>query len=236
MFESLGYVDLFLFVVLPYSALVIAVVGTIERYRRHAYSVSSHSSQFLENRSHFWGEMPFHYGIVLVLLGHVILTIIPASVLSLVASPRWLFAIEAAALALGLIAAFGLVVIIARRVLTASVRRITSAMDWVIYALLLVQIAGGIAVAVVHPWGAAWFASVLTPYLWSLARFQPDAAAVAAMPFLIKLHVATAFAIVALFPFSRLVHIVAVPNSYLWRRPQVVRWRRLPAARPEKTP
>ncbi|MFQ6610595.1 MAG: respiratory nitrate reductase subunit gamma [Fidelibacterota bacterium] len=27
-----------------------------------------------------------------------------------------------------------------------------------------------------------------------------------------------------MFPFSRLVHVLVVPNPYLWRRPQLVRW------------
>jgi nitrate reductase gamma subunit len=35
---------------------------------------------------------------------------------------------------------------------------------------------------------------------------------------------ASAFAIVAYFPFTRLVHILVVPNPYLWRRTQVARW------------
>ena len=234
MSEPLPFLDLFVFVVLPYAAVLMAIVGTVERYRRHAFSCSSYSSQFLENRRHFWGQMPFHYGIILVLMGHLIVVLMPGRVLALIGSPRWLFAIEAVGLALGLLAGFGLLVIVVRRVLTPAVRGITSVMDWTTYALLLVQIGGGVAIALVHPWGTAWFASTLTPYLWSLARFHPDASAMAAMPLLVKVHVATAFGIVGVFPFSRLVHIVAVPNSYLWRRPQVVRWRRHPAAPLEK--
>jgi len=27
-----------------------------------------------------------------------------------------------------------------------------------------------------------------------------------------------------LFPFTRLVHLLVVPNPYLWRKPQMVRW------------
>lgn len=236
MSESLSFLDLFLFVVLPYAAVAIAIIGTIERYRSHPYSISSQSSQFLENRAHFWAETPFHYGIILVLVGHVILMIVPGTVLALVDSPRWLFAIEAVGLALGFLAGVGLIVITARRALTPAVRGLTRAMDWVTYALLLAQVASGVPIALLHSWGSAWFASVLSPYLWSLARFQPDASAVAAMPWLIKTHVAAAFVIVAVLPFSRLVHVVAIPTSYLWRRPQVVRWRRHPAASLEKRP
>lgn len=226
MSEPLGFVDLFLFVVLPYGAVLVMVAGTIERYRRHAFSCSSHSSQFLENRLHFWGEMPFHYGILLVLLAHLVMIVVPRQVLAWTSAPRRLFILEAIALALGLLAAIGLVAIVVRRALTPAVRRVTGPLDWVVYALLLVSVGSGVAVAVLHPWGSSWFAAALTPYLWSLVRFQPDAGVIAAMPLLVKVHVVSAFAIAAIFPFSRLVHIVAVPNSYLWRRPQVVRWRR----------
>jgi nitrate reductase gamma subunit len=229
MAESLSPLDVLLFLVVPYCALLVGVAGTIERYRRHAFSCSSHSSQFLENRRHFWGEMAFHYGIILVLVGHVVVVALPGRVLAMTGASPWMFAIEAIGMALGLLAAFGLIVLIVRRVFTTSLRRITSVMDWLVFALLLVQIAGGVGIAVAYPWGSGWFAAVLTPYLWSLATLQPDATVVAAMPLLIKVHVATAFAIVGLFPFTRLVHVVAVPNAYLWRRPQVVRWLRRPA-------
>jgi nitrate reductase gamma subunit len=62
--------------------------------------------------------------------------------------------------------------------------------------------------------------------VWSLASLQPDITLVSALPLLIKLHVAGAFVLVAVFPFSRLVHVINIPNGYLVRRPQVVRWYR----------
>ena len=34
------------------------------------------------------------------------------------------------------------------------------------------------------------------------------------------------FLLIALFPFSRLVHVVTVPIGYLWRPYQVVIWNR----------
>ena len=46
------------------------------------------------------------------------------------------------------------------------------------------------------------------------------------MPFVVKLHAFNAFFLVALFPFSRLVHVVSVPLSYLSRPYQVVVWYR----------
>jgi nitrate reductase gamma subunit len=228
--EPLAFLDLFLFVVLPYAALPIAIVGTFERYRRHAFSCTSHSSQFLENRQHFWGSVPFHYGILAILIGHVIVIVAPGPMLAWNSAPRRLLAAETAALVFALLAFAGLAALGVRRLAVDRLRVVTGRFDWIVYALLLVQIGSGIALAMSSRWGSSWFASTLTPYLWSLLRLEPDAGAVAAMPLLVKAHIVSAFVLVALFPFSRLVHIIAVPNPYLWRRPQVVRWHRRPAA------
>lgn len=222
-------VDVLLFAVLPYVAIIVCIVGTIERYRRHVFSVTSLSSQFLENRRHFWGMMPFHFGILLVLVAHVVWFAFPSAVLRWNASPRRLYALEIAALACGLAALGGFAAIGVRRAADLKLRMVTSAWDWVVYVLLLSQIALGVAVAVQHSWGSSWYAAVASPYLWSLARFTPDTAAIAGLPLLAQAHIAGTWLLVALFPFSRLVHILAVPNPYLWRPPQVVRWHALPS-------
>ena len=217
--------DLLLFAVLPYVALVLAVVATVDRYRRRPYSCSSHSSQFLESRRHFWGIVPFHYGLIPVLLAHAIAFAVPGSVLAWNASPARLYALEVVGLVLGVLATAGFAVLLVRRAADARLRAVTPAFDAAVYALLLVQLASGVYVALAHSWGSSWFAAAAAPYLWSLVRLQPDLAFIAAMPVAVKIHVAAAFLLVAVFPFSRLVHVIAVPNAYLWRAPQVVRWR-----------
>ncbi|OFW04669.1 MAG: respiratory nitrate reductase subunit gamma [Acidobacteria bacterium RIFCSPLOWO2_02_FULL_67_36] len=216
--------DLLLLVVLPYAAIVVCVVGTIERYRRHSFSVTSLSSQFFENRRHFWGIMPFHLGILAVLAAHVAWFLFPSLVLRWNARPVRLYAAEVALLACGIAALLGFLVVGFRRGADARLQRVTSAWDWCVYALLVAQIALGVAVALRHTWGSSWFAAAVAPYLWSLVRLNPDTTAAATLPLLAKAHVVLAYLLVAIFPFSRLVHVLAVPNPYLWRRPQVVRW------------
>jgi nitrate reductase gamma subunit len=90
--------------------------------------------------------------------------------------------------------------------------------------LLLLQIASGIGVALAHPWGSSWFAAVAAPYLWSLVKLSPEIGYVAAMPPMVKFHIVNAYLLIGFFPFTRLVHVLVVPNPYLWRKPQVVRW------------
>lgn len=216
--------DFLMFVAFPYVAIVIAIVATLERYSRHQSSVTSMSSQFLENRLHFWALVPFHAGILLVVLGHVVGFLIPSGVLAWNASPLRLVVLEAAAFAGGLLALGGFIAVIVRRLRVPAIRRGTHTIDWIVYALLVWQLASGVAVALLYPWGSSWFAATAVPYLRSLVTFQPDVALVASMPILARTHIAGTWLLVALFAYSKLVHVVAVPNAYLWRAPQVVRW------------
>jgi nitrate reductase gamma subunit len=94
--------------------------------------------------------------------------------------------------------------------------------------MLLLSVATGILTAVFYRWGSAWFAASAAPYLWSLLKLRPDIAVISAMPWLIKIHIINAWLVIGFFPFSRLVHILVVPNHYLWRKRQVVRWYRRP--------
>ncbi|MBI2186030.1 MAG: respiratory nitrate reductase subunit gamma, partial [Acidobacteria bacterium] len=221
MTNLLSYIDLLLLAVLPYVSMTIFLLGTIERYRTQSFSYSSLSSQFLENRRHFWGNVPFHYGILVVLTGHVVAFLIPRQLLWWNRVPVRVYVLEVSALAFGLLCVAGLLLIVARRLYDPKVKVVTSPADWVVYGLLLLEVVSGVLVAVVHPWGSSWFATAVTPYLWSLVTMRPDAAAVAAMPLLVKLHIVNAYLLIGFVPFSRLVHVLVVPNPYLWRKPQV---------------
>lgn len=219
-----SYANELLFVVCPYLAMFIFFLGTIMRYRKAPFTYSSLSSQFLENEQHFWGVVPFHYGIIVVLTGHVVAFLIPRQVLLWNSRPLRLYILESSALVFGLLTLVGLLGAILRRVTVSKIREVTSPLDWIVFTLLLVQVASGIYVAVLHPWGSSWFAAAVTPYLWSLVRFTPDISSIAMMPLAVKFHIVGAYVVIGVAPFTRLVHVLVVPNPYLWRKPQVVRW------------
>jgi nitrate reductase gamma subunit len=218
--------DVLLYAVLPYVAFALFLVGSAERMLNHPETLTSRSSQFLENRQHFWAMVPFHYGILVVLAGHLVALAIPRAILGWNASALRLYILEASGLAFGLLAAGGLALAIVRRASVPFVRATTARFDWIVLAALLAQLVTGVAVAISYSWGSSWFAAVATPYLLSLARLRPDVGAIAALPLLVKAHVLGAFLLVGVFPFSRLVHVLQVPTPYLWRRPQIVRWYR----------
>lgn len=216
--------DSLLLVIFPYVAMVLFVLASIQRYRGRMFTVSSLSSQFLENRHHFWALVPFHYGIIVVLLGHLVAFLVPRSIIAWNSQPLRLYVLEVTALVFGLLALVGLAGIILRRHRDVKIRAVTSTADWIVLGVLLVQVVSGVIVALFHGWGSSWFASTAAPYLWSLFTLTPNVEFVAAMPFMVKLHIVGAWVVVAAFPFTRLIHVLVVPNHYLWRRPQVVRW------------
>jgi nitrate reductase gamma subunit len=213
-----------LFVVTPYVVGALFLFATIRRYTKEKFSYSSYSSQFLENNYQFWGSVPFHYGILCLLAGHLIGFLFPREVLWWNSVPARLYIIEVSALIFAVTTLIGLTNLLLRRAIDPRVRAVTSKMDVVIVVLLLLQVVTGIWVALTARWGSSWFAAVLAPYLWSLFTFTPDASHVANLPWSIKLHILGAYLIFAVFPFTRLVHILVIPNHYLWRRTQVVMW------------
>jgi nitrate reductase gamma subunit len=224
------YFDALFFGVLPYVAFFTFFLMTIQRYRQRTFSYSSLSSQFLENKRHFWSVVPFHYGILVVLTGHIVAFLFPRELLLFNSHPIRLYILEVSALIFGLMTLIGLVASLARRAVESKIRIVTGASDWILYGMLLLQAASGIYVALFHPWGSSWFAAAVSPYLWSLLRMNPDFAAIAAMPVSVKLHIINAYVLIGFFPFTRLVHVLVMPNPYLWRKPQVVRWYRRPGA------
>ena len=113
-----------------------------------------------------------------------------------------------------------------RRGVSANVRVTTSAMDVALLIVLLAQVVTGILTAVFYRWGSAWYIQTATPYFWSLFTLSPKVEYMTALPLLSKLHAINAFILVALFPFSRLVHMLSVPLAYLWRPYQIVMWHR----------
>ncbi len=221
---SQHFLDQFLFVALPYVCLFTFFLMTIYRYRMQSFSYSSLSSQFLENKHHFWAVVPFHYGILAVTVGHLAAFLMPRTLLAWNSHPLRLYVLEISALAFGLLTLIGLIGVVVRRYSNSKIRYVTTTIDWILFGMLLLQTISGVAVALFCPWGSSWFATNLSPYLGSIFTLSPNVSLVSPMPHLVKFHIVLAFLTIGFFPFTRLVHVLVIPNPYLWRKPQVVRW------------
>lgn len=220
-----------LYVVFPYVATALAVVGGIYRYFGDRFSFSSLSSQLLEHRFLFWGVVPWHYGIVPLLLAHLFPLIVPGWWGVLLGGPARLIVLELVGMALGLTSLVGIVVLILRRLANARARAVTSVMDWLLLALLLLQVMLGVYIAFTYRWGSLWYLHTAVPWLRSLAFLRPDPGHVIPLPLAVKIHMVNAFILILLFPFTRLVHIFTFPARYVLRPWQVVWWNRRPRTR-----
>ena len=216
--------DNLFYIIFPYAAVTLAVVITVQRFLKRGFTYSSLSSQFLEGDELFYGSVPWHIGILIVLAGHVIGFAIPRQVLWWNGVPARLYVLETTGLLFGLLAFVGIVSLIVRRLTSARIRAVTSLMDIVVLLVLLVQVALGVYTALFYRWGSSWYATSAVPYLRSLFVLQPDLKMIAPLPMAVKAHIVNAFVFLAILPFSRLVHMLVVPVHYLWRPYQVVIW------------
>ncbi|MBV6451262.1 MAG: Respiratory nitrate reductase 2 gamma chain [Anaerolineales bacterium] len=218
--------EIMLFVVFPYVALAVGIVGTIYRYLTNQYSFTTLSSQFLENELQFWGSTLWHYGILPTTFIHLAGFTVPRVMHALHSTPETLYLSEIAGKILGIMSLVGAGILIIRRLSFSKIRAVTSPVDWVILFLLFAQVFFGLVLAFAYRWGAVWFIHTATPWMVSLAVFQPAPQFVTALPLAHKVHFLTGFLLFALMPFSRLVHIATFPFSYAWRRFQLVIWTR----------
>ncbi|NUM60784.1 MAG: respiratory nitrate reductase subunit gamma [Ignavibacteriaceae bacterium] len=214
----------FLFIALPYVAITVFLIGTVYRYRGTKFKFSSLSSEFLEGKKLFFGSVPFHYGIIFLFFGHLVAFLLPREVLLWNDQPVRLLILEVSAFIFGISAFVGMFLLIIRRKTHPRIQMVSTKMDLIIEILILSQIFLGLWIAYGYRWGSSWFAAVLSPYLMSIFTLDPQISAVTNLPLVIQLHIAIAFLIVLLIPFSRLVHLLVPPLSYLWRPYQKVIW------------
>ncbi len=218
--------DSIFYIVFPYIAVILAVGAGLYRYYTNRFSYSSMSSQFLENRALFWGSVPWHYGIVIILLAHVVATAAPDFWASLHRHAWAMTVIELAGGSLGLLTLLGIAVLIIRRFESAKTRPVTTIMDWILFADLLLQVVAGLYIMLFYRWGSLWYEYTATPWVASLITLSPRVDFVTPLPWIIRFHMVNGFVLIGLFPFTRLVHIFTVPISYLWRPYQVIIWNR----------
>jgi nitrate reductase gamma subunit len=219
-----GRIDQLMFFMFPYATLLIFLVGSIYRYKKSSFQVSSLSSQFLEGKQLFFGSQPFHWGLLVLFFGHLIAFLFPKSLMAWNGEPVRLLIIEFSSFAFALCALTGLVLLIKRRMFSRRILEVTNKMDMLVYVILLVQILSGLGVAFFVRWGSSWFAAVLTPYLRGIFTLNPDITAISSAPILIQIHIISAFFIIAVLPFTRFMHFLVTPLNYVTRSEQLVFW------------
>jgi nitrate reductase gamma subunit len=218
-------VNVLLWVIYPYLAIAMLVGGLIWRYRYDKFGWTTRSSQLYEASILRWGSPLFHFGILLVLIGHFGGLVVPKSWTDAIGVSDHTYHLMA--VFLGTVAGFctliGLAILIARRRLTGPVFAATTRNDKAMYVVLAGVIVLGLwATVKANLAGGGYdYRETVSPWFRSLFYFRPDADVMAAVPVSFQIHVLAAFALFAFWPFTRLVHAFSAPVGYL-TRPYIV--------------
>lgn len=232
--------EILLWVVLPYAALAVFIVGHIWRWRYDQFGWTSRSTQLQERKMLKWGGPLFHYATFAAIGGHVIGILIPERWTAAIGISEgfyhWFAAI--AGIVAAVLVAAGVLVLATRRLFVARVRSATTGVDYLALILLLAIIITGFFPTIWNLLGSAGWISHPYPYdyrlsvsLWfrGLFSLQPDVAAMVTAPIIFQLHAAAAWLIWAVWPFTRLVHAWSYPLWYLWRPYVIFRSRKAKA-------
>lgn len=218
----MNILDIFLWGVLPYMVIVILIGGTIWRYKYDQFGWTTRSSQFYESKILKIASPLFHYGLVGVLGGHIVGLLIPATWTAALGISNEMYHLVALVVGIpfGLAVLLGLIVMVFRRRTNKSVFAATTANDKFMYVALMAVIVLGIGVTIISAMQGHHghnYREDISPWFRSLFLFQPQIELMHNTPMTFKLHILLAFALFALWPFTRLVHAFTAPFHYLFR-------------------
>jgi nitrate reductase gamma subunit len=217
--------NVMLWVVYPYLAIAVMVGGLIWRYRYDKFGWTTRSSQLYETTLLRWGSPLFHFGILMVLVGHIGGLLIPKSWTEAVGITEHTYHLMAVFIGTvaGCCTLIGMALLIVRRRLTGPVFAATTRNDKAMYLVLAAVIVLGLWNTVrANITGAGYdYRENISPWFRSLFYFSPDPDVMAAVPIGFQLHIVAAFALFAFWPFTRLVHAFSAPVGYL-TRPYIV--------------
>jgi nitrate reductase gamma subunit len=219
-----------LWLVLPYLALAGFVLGHIWRWRYDQFGWKTFRTTLVDNRLLRLGSPLVHLGVVAVFVGHLLGLLVPrgwTAAFGITDAVYRLISVTAGTLA-GATMLAGLVLLVARRILHPAVRRTTTVMDVVMYLTLgAVVLLGVWATVGVNVLGAGYdYRQTVAVWVRGVFLLRPDPSLMASAPLLFQLHTLAALGLVAIWPFTRLVHAWAVPIVVLWQPSQT---RRRPA-------
>lgn len=221
----------FLWVVLPYLAIATFVVGHVWRYRRDQFTWTTRSTQLLESRWLKIGGPLFHFGLLAVIGGHIIGILIPKAwtdSLGVSENTYRLFSATMGTIA-GVAMVAGLAILIVRRLTNRRVAATTRGWDVTVMVLLVFMVLTGMWNTVVENLinGGYDYRETVSPWFRDLFLLVPEPAHMtgAAVPLSYQLHAIGGWVLIAIWPFTRLVHAWSVPLTYLRRPPIVYRSR-----------
>ncbi|OKK01322.1 respiratory nitrate reductase subunit gamma [Amycolatopsis sp. CB00013] len=230
----------FVWIVVPYACLAVFVLGHVWRWRHDQFGWTTHTSQLLESRILRLGSPLFHLGAFGVIAGHAMGLLVPASVTAKIGISEHFYHATAVwgGTVTGVMLVAGLALLIARRFVNGRVRRVTTTMDKVLYVALAAMVVLGMTATVgTNLLGEGYdYRETIAVWFRGIFWFSPEPHLMTGAPLVYQLHAIGGCLFLALWPFTRLVHVWSAPLAYLWRPYVVYRGRPGKPATPAPTP
>ncbi|HET8976399.1 MAG TPA: respiratory nitrate reductase subunit gamma [Solirubrobacterales bacterium] len=215
--------EVLLYVVLPYAAIAVFLVGHYWRYRTDQLGWGARSSQILESRALKYGSTIFHLGVLAAIGGHVLGVLIPASWTSAVGISDDAYHVIAVigGLSAGGAVCVGFAILVYRRIRFPRVRMMTTRLDVATFALLAIGIVTGMLATITNFGDAVHYRESVAPYFREMLVLDPNPGLMTGehVSFIFQLHVTSVWFLYALWPFSRLVHVWSIPVDWFRRSP-----------------
>ncbi len=214
-----NFINNLLFTYLPHIAMTLFWFGLITRIVKTPKSLQAESSQFLSKKGQRWGGNLFHYGILLVFIGHFTGLFTPENFYHMVMTTATK---RAMAIAMGSVfgtsAVVGIIILLIRRLKDERIRINSKPQDIFLLILLLIEMGLGMISIFITAGSSVENYAELGAWAQKVITFQPDAGALIAGHSLIyKLHIVTGLLIFMIFPYTKLMHMFVMPIAYFFR-------------------
>ncbi len=193
----------------PYLAFGLFGGGIIVRYLLRLRLPGALQAELAQARNIFAGRI-WWISLFTLLAGHLAGLLFPQALMSWNANQLRLYVLEGVAGVAGLTAVVSSAALIVRYLRRPTISLLTELFETAFLAFLFVGTVSGVLVAILHRWGSSWGVTILTPYAVSILRGQSAPDLAAQMPFLVRLHILSAFVALALVPLTRLSMFLVV--------------------------
>lgn len=213
-----NYINNFLFTYLPHIAFAVFWFGLVTRFVVANKTIQANSTQLLARNGVRKGNNLFHYGIIIVFLGHLTL-FLPEKVYHLVMTTETKRMIALVfGTVFGTLAFIGMLILLNRRITNERVRFASKFHDYFILILLFAEAGLGFSSVATTASGTVAEYAALGEWAQKIITFQPDAGAViAGHSVLYKIHFTIGLVIFMIFPFTKLMHMLVLPVTYFFR-------------------
>lgn len=203
--------DDFLFGVAPYLVLVGFPAALAIRLAIDVWRGVDAREGWSRARALFRGGAAWRYGLLAVVVMHVVAWLIPGEMLLWNRAFVHLLVIEGVRLLCGVFLLVGVLHLLAAHFGRSAVRADGSPLDAALVTIVALQIVCGVAIAVFYRWASSWSAVTVTPYVISVVALQPRVELINDLPYLVRLHVFATLVGLAVLPWTTASYFIFYP-------------------------